>query len=202
MNAATDSEHLTSRRWMTADPLAPQMDRNGRMSTRAHCPLVIPSVLPILRPGVIPVDQRPPVTVLSGYIPVVTISLFEAHSFYNLFESTLTDLVRFDLLSAVGDPGDVMSCFVDLESAARAFALVSRGEVFDWTWTTVTERIRTPSQDEDRLRRLLARFMLAHLRTRSHQRGIVGFRPAEIDHGGNLHPLRDLGALSDYVSDE
>ena len=90
-----------------------------------------------------------------------------------------------NLLPAQGQPYDPSTCFVDLESAARTYAICVRGRRRRKGETAIADQIRTPDTDSFEQRIVLARFLRGHAWGRAHQRGIVGLRPCRPEYFGN-----------------
>jgi len=156
--------------------------------------------LPLLHPGAIAVDQKPPATVPEGYVPAATISLWDADYFYDICQKILADLVVRELLDAEGDPTDFQACFVDLEKAARAHAIWVRGHHLGWTQAAITDRILSSGSDSLQFQRMLGRFMVGHRWRQSDRVGIVGFyRPAAgVDLGEMGNPMDGWHELMDF----
>ena len=109
-------------RYIRLDPRSFHRDQFENPSTRAQCQGPYDNVIPIIRQGTIPVDQKPPATVPDGYVPVATLTLALAHTFYSIDEDVCAELVRRGLLAALGDPQDFAYCYTDLEGAVRSWA--------------------------------------------------------------------------------
>lgn len=187
-------------RYIRLDPRSFHRDQFENPSTRAQCQGPYDNVIPIIRQGTIPVDQKPPATVPDGYVPVATLTLALAHTFYSIDEDVCAELVRRGLLTALGDPQDFAYCYTDLESAARAHALFARGRALRWSHAAIDARIRSVGEDDPQFCRILGRFMRCHRWAHGHQPGIVGFHPVAdgIDLGTCTNPIVGWQELMDY----
>ena len=156
--------------------------------------------LPLLQPGAIGIEQTDEPIIPAGFIPVSTMSLEHADNAYSIDTAVITDLIDRDLLDSDGNPSDPRHCYVDLELAGRAHALVARGEALGWSKRQVDNRIASRGKDDDRLRRILGQFMRAHRFSRAHQGAIVGYRYPDpgIDLGRYINCGADFSALYEY----
>ena len=156
--------------------------------------------LPLLQPGAIGIEQSDDPIIPAGFIPVSTISVEHADNAYSIDAAVITDLIDRELLDHAGDFSDPRQCYVDLELAVRAHALVARGEALGWSKRQVDNRIASRGEDDDGLRRLLGQFMRAHRLSRAHQGAIVGFRYPEpgIDLGRYINMVAEFSALYEY----
>lgn len=162
---------------------------------------IFPPNLPILHSYVTPIKRSTSPVIPPFHIPVVTISIQDADNMYNMWDHCLISLIERGLLDSHGDPSIPSACFVDLENAARAFALESRGEYRDWSGAVILDRISSPGEDGPHLRRLLARFLLGHCRFRGHQGDVVAYRTMHqgFDLGpAAVHPVNEWVELIDF----
>ena len=198
----TSNVCLTARssRLMKMDPNYHSPDRKLDPAAYRRYKAIHVDPLPMLHPGAIAVDQKPPATVPDGYVPAATISLHYADYFYDICQKILADLVVRELLDAEGDPTDFEACFVDLEKAARAHAIWVRGHLLGWKQAAITDRILSSGSDSLQFQRLLGRFMVGHRWRQSDRVGIVGFyRPAAgVDLGEMGNPMDGWHELMDF----
>jgi hypothetical protein len=158
--------------------------------------------LPILRVGVVPVEQTPPATIPAGYIPVATVSLYECDCFSGIDQCQFQDLARRSLLPHVGNPDHSLDCLVDLETAVRAAVIWGRGTKLEWTDAAVCERIRNPDGDDYKLRRVMERFLRGYQWSAGDHGCTVGFRP-DINgsaHEGLFGPVPGRFEILDYMA--
>lgn len=156
--------------------------------------------LSLLQPGAIGIEQSDDPIIPAGFIPVSTMSLEHADNAYSIDAAVVTDLIDRELLDSDGNPSEPRFCYVDLESAVRAHALVVRGSALRWSTHQVDNRIASRGEDDDGLRRILGQFMRAHRFSRAYQGAIVGYRYPDpgIDLGRYINTAADFSALYEY----
>ena len=189
-----------SSRLMKIDPNYNSPDRKLDPAAYRRYMTIYFDPLPLLHPGAIAVDQKPPATVPEGYVPAATISLHYADYYYDIGQKILSDLIVRELLDAEGDPTDFEACFVDLEKAARAHAIWVRGHRLGRKPAAIVNRILGSGSDSLQFQRMLGRFMVGHRWRHSDRVGIVGFyRPAAgVDLGEMGNPMDGWHELMDF----
>jgi hypothetical protein len=164
---------------------------------------IVRNPLPIMHAGVVPIEPSRNPIIPPYHVPIVTMTLHNAENAYRLSAYDLQGLIDRDFLTCHGSPTNPSTCLDDLESAARAWALLNRGGNRSWGHCRTTYRIRSSCGDRPHLRRLLARFLLGHLRSRPDHQDIVAYRNLHqgLDIGSwNVHPIKEKMALRDFAA--